>query len=136
MTDAEKKPETLRSTDQAYRVEIRATGRPLIDRKGHAIGNEWQPLPEVTVPPPGTAYDQARETLTGTHDYYGAIALACSFLSGMGHFIGAEVRLIQYKREIEHKLTEQAVMPLPNELDELFARAGAAKRHESTEERG
>lgn len=123
----------MHSTDRAYRVEVRATGAPVIFAD-IAIGNEWRRLPETHGPGPGDAYNRERDVLTSTHDYYGALALACSALSRMGSlFHKLDVRLIEYERKVDWSLTEKEVLPLPDAIDDMFARAGAAKRAEEAQ---
>lgn len=128
----EKTPETMSSTDRAYRVEVRAAGRPIVTGDRQAIGRDWEPLPEVKTFPLGTAHDEPRDSLTGTHNYYGAMALACSFMSSL-HYSAreVEVRIIEYKRKVDFTLIEKKVMELPNEIDELFSRAGFAEQFDA-----
>jgi len=125
----ERKPETQHCSDKSYRVEVRATGRPIVSDDRQVIGRDWEPLPEVRTTPLGTAYDQCRDVLTRSHDYYGAIALACSFLSSL-HWSAkqVDVRIIEYARSVDFTMTRTKEMPLPNEIDDIFHRAGYAER--------
>lgn len=123
--------ETSHSTTRAYRVEVRATKAPLVNTEHQYIGHEWVDMPTVKVKQ-GIVTDD-KDALTRSYNYYAAIAMAATFLANLDwRLTGIEVRIVEYKRSIDYKMTEVKTMPFPNEIDEIFARAGYADRVEET----
>ncbi len=131
MTEKKNEPETSHCTDKAYRVEVRATRRSLNYGDHLYVGQEWTALPERRVERGhGVADDEDRDRLTRAHGYYGAIALAASFLDHLGWLDspGIEVRIVEYRRSIDYTMERLEEKPFPDEIDEIFARAGYADR--------
>lgn len=105
-------------TDRGYRVEIRAKNKPVQLEKGTILGTEWQPMKTIRVPPEvATSFQDDVGRLTDTHDYYGAIALAASFLSSDPYGMRAEARIIGYKREVSWHLEEVEVIKFPTTFE-------------------
>ncbi len=129
-----KEPETRHITNRAYRVETRATKNPLINTKHQHIGRDWVPIPIIEV---DIGVDSNNEDiLTHSYSYYAAIALAAQWLANLKNIqaFGIEARLVEYERSIDYKMTELKIMPFPNEMDEIFARAGYADRVDALNE--
>lgn len=130
------KPESSNtSTSRAYRVETRATFKPLVIDGWSVIGSEWMGLPTIRTLPPGVAPLTPSDDLTYTYSYYGAVALAASFLAHYPHTMGLECRLVEYERVITHTLKRLTEKELLGEVDRGFALAVQAREQRAKESR-
>jgi len=115
------KPEcTQTSKSTAYRVEVRSTGKPLVLDGWGVIGSEWIGMPTQKVIN-GTAMLRAEDDLTYTLSYYGAVAIAASFLSHYPYYSGLECRLVEYRRVISYEMTKAGEHELLGEIERSFS---------------
>jgi hypothetical protein len=115
------KPECSHTqTSRAFKVEVRARNKPLVLDGWGVIGSEWTGMPTQKVIN-GTAMLRPEDDLTFTLSYYGAIAIAASFLSYHPYYSGLECRLVEYKRVITHTLEKVGEKDLLGEIERSFA---------------
>lgn len=132
MVDPSKKVDSTCTQEcSAFKVEVRATGRP-VELGGKLIGNDWVLLPTVRTLPYGTSFNDAADALTYTHDYYGAIALAASAMSAM-RLDDIETRVVRFHRKITYELTREEELLLPGAVDRMFADAERARAARESE---
>ena len=110
--------ENRASTSKGYRVEIRAKDKPRRLTQGRLIGTDWEALGTVRVPPEvGTSHQSDDDRLTDTNNYYGALALAASFMSADEWGLNVEARIVEFTREIKWSLERTEVLEFPSTFE-------------------
>lgn len=135
-------PEKHNLSDHGFRVEVRARfGKP-VQWGDILIGSDWQRLPTIreTHPSMGVtrdgyvrhglaaSTDSIYDTLTDTHSYMGAIALAASVMAV--HDLNLECRLVEYKRTVSYEVHKHDFLSFPTSFELMIERAIQRKETE------